>query len=167
MILSSVLLTIIIAGALTFASISLMHPSSTRSRDRHFLAEAALVSQAASPVFVGTEHPVPVDPTSMQMTSAKHESSNLATTPTSRPSVVSGKNSRREVEPLSKEARERLERGRGAAERQRAHVEHLYQKHLIPEEAYKEGQAEYQREIAEYEEQIAKYRTAGAQERSN
>ena len=125
------------------------------------------MSQAASPVFVGTEHPVPVDPTSMQMTSAKHESSNPATAPTPRPSVVSGKNSRREVEPLSKEARGKLERAREAAELERAHVEYLYQKHRIPEEAYKEGQAEYQREIAEYEEQIAKYRTAGAQERSN
>ena len=125
------------------------------------------MSQTASPVFVGTENPVPVDPTSLQTTSAKPESSNPATAPTPRPSVVSGKNARREVEPLSKEARERLERGRNTAERQRAHVEYLYQKHLIPEEAYKEGQAEYQQEIAEYEEQIAKYRTAGAQERSN
>jgi len=164
--LSSVLLTIIIAGALAFASVSLMHPSSTRSRDRHFLAEAASVSQIASPVFVGTEHPVPVDPTSLQTTSAKQESSNPATAPTPEPSAASGKNAQREVGPLSKEAREKLERGRQAAERERAHVEYLYQKHLISEEAYKEGQAEYLQEIATYEDQIAKYRSAGAQRRA-
>jgi hypothetical protein len=168
MILSSVLLTIIIAGALTFASVSLMHPSSTRSKKGPaLLEEAASLSQTASPVFVGTEHPVRVDPTSLQTTSAKHEWSNPVTAPTPQPSVVVGKNARREVEPLSKEAREKLERGREAAERERAHVEYLYQKHLISEEAYKKGQAEYQQEIAKYEDQIAKYRSAGAQERSN
>jgi hypothetical protein len=143
LILPSVVLTIIIAGALTFASVGLMHPSSTRSRDPHFLTEAASVSQTTSPVFVGTEHPVAIDPTSPQTTSAKHESSSPATAPTPQPSVIFGKNSRREVEPLSKEAREKLERAREAAERERAHVEYLYQQHLIPEEAYKEGQAEY------------------------
>ena len=138
MILLSVLLTIIIAGALTFASVSLMHPSSTRSKKGPaLLAEAASASQTTSPLFVGTEHPVPVDPTSLQTTSAKHESSNPVTAPTPQPTVVFGKNSRREVEPLSKETREKLERAREAAERERAHVEYLYQKHLISEEAYK------------------------------
>jgi hypothetical protein len=168
MILSSVLLTIIIAGALTFASLGLMHPSSSRSKKGPaLLAEAASVSQKTSPVFVGAEHPVPVDPTSLQTTSAKPESSNPVTAPTPQPSVVFGKNSRPEVEALSKEDREKLERAREAAERERAYVEYLYQKHLIPEEAYKKGQAEYQQEIAEYEDQIAKYRSAGAQEESN
>ena len=116
------------------------------------------MSQTASPVFVGTENPVPVDPTSLQTTSAKHESSTPVTTPTPQPSIVFGENSRREVEPLSKEAREELGPAREAAERERAHLEYLYQKHLIPEEAYKEGQAEYQQEIAKYEDQIPKYR---------
>ena len=163
MILSSVLLTIIIAGALTFASVSLMHPSSARSKKgRAPLAEAASVSQAASPVFVGTEHPVPVDPTSLQTIFAKHESSNPVTAPTPQPSVAVDKNSRREVEPLSKESREKLEWAREAAERERAYVEYLYQKHLISEEAYEKGQTEYQEEIAKYEDQIAKYRRADA-----
>jgi len=157
----SVLLTVIIAGALAFASVSLMHPISTRSSKKGppLLGKAASVSQTTSPVFVGTEHPVPVDPTSLQTTSAKHESSNPVTAPTPQPSVVFGENSRREVEPLSKEAREKLEWAREAAERQRAYVEYLYQKHLIPEEVYKESQAEYQQEIAKYEDQIAKYRS--------
>ena len=163
MILSSVLITIILAGGLTFASVSLMHPSSRRSqKGPASLAEAASVSRTTSPVFVGTEHPVPVDPTSLQTTSAKHESSNPVTAPTPQPSVVFGNNSRREVEPLSKESPEKLEWAREAAERERAYVEYLYQKHLISEEAYKEGQAEYQQEIAKYEDQIAKYRRAGA-----
>jgi hypothetical protein len=162
MILSGVLLTIVIAAALTYASVSLMHTSSTRSKKGPaLLAEAASLSQTASPVFVGTEHPVPVDPTSLQTTSAKHESSNPMTAPTPQPSVVFGKNAWREVEPLSKEAREKLEWGREAAERQRAYVEYLYQRHLISEGTYKKGQAEYQQEITKYEDQIAKYRSAG------
>ena len=167
MILSAVLLTIVIAAALTYASVSLMHPSSTRSKKGPaLLAEAASVSQTASPVFVGTEHPVPVDPTSLQTTSAKHESSNPVAAPTPQPSVVFEKNVQREVEPLSKEAREKLERGREVAERERAYVEYLYQNHLISEEGYQKGQAEYQQEIAKYEDQIAKYRSAGAQRRA-
>src|SRR5215469_10339194 len=107
MILSSVLLTIVIAAALTYALVTLMHPSSTRSKKGPaLLAEAASMSQTASPVFVGTDHPVPVDPISLQTTSAKHESSNPVTAPTPEPSVVFEKNARREVEPLSREARE-------------------------------------------------------------
>ena len=160
MILSSVLLTIIIAGALTFASVTLMHPSGTRSKKgRALLAEAASVSQAASPEFVGTEHPVPVDPTSLQTIFAKHKSSNPVIAPTPQPSVAVEKNSRREVEPPSKAAREKVERAREEAERERAHVENLYQKHLISQEAYNRGQAEYQYEMAKYQDQIAKYRS--------
>ena len=168
MILSSVLLTTTIAGALTLvASVSMMHPSSRRSKKGPApVAEAASVSQTASPVFVGTDHPVPVDPTSLQTTSAKHELSNPVAAPTPQPSVVFEKNAQREVEPLSKEAREKLEWGREVAERERAYVEYLYQKHLISEEAYQKGQAEYQQEIAKYEDQIAKYRSAGAQRRA-
>ena len=134
MILSSVLL-IIIAGALTFASVSLMQSRSTRLKKGGAVPGAASASPTASPVFVGTEHPVPVDPTVE-------------------------KNARREVESLSKAAREKLERARMEAERDRAHVEYLYQKRLISEEAYKKGQAGYQQEIAKYEDQIANYRRA-------
>jgi hypothetical protein len=169
MILSGVLLTTIVAGALTFASVNRTHPSSTRSKKGPaLLAEAASLSQTASPVFVGTEHPVPADPTSLQTTSAKHESSNPVTATTPQLSLVFGQNARREVDPFSKEAREKLEWARDAAERERAHVEFLYHKHLISEETYKKGQAVYQQEIAKYADQIARYRSAGAaQELSN
>ena len=154
MILSSVLLTIIIAGPLTFAWVSLMHLSSTRSKKQAPLAEAA-----SSPVFVGTEHPVPIDPTSLRTIFAKHKSSNPVTAPTPQPSVAVETNSRRDVEPPSRAAREKVERAREEAERERAHVENLYQKHLISQDAYKMGQAEYQYEMAKYQDQIAKYRS--------
>jgi hypothetical protein len=50
-----------------------------------------------------------------------------------------------------------VEQAREEAERDREHVEDLYQKHLISAEAYKKSQAEYQHEMAKYQDQIAKY----------
>jgi hypothetical protein len=151
MFLSSVLLTIIIAGTLIFASLSLIHWIRARSTKG-----PAPLSEA---VFVGTEHPVPVKPTPLQTTSAKRKSPNPVTAPAPQTSVAVGRKSRREVEPSSKSAREKVELAREEAEQEREHVEDLYQKDLISEEAYKKGQAEYQREIAKYQDQIAKYRS--------
>ena len=108
-----------------------MHSRSARLKKGGAVPGTASLSS----VFVGTEHPVPASPTIE-------------------------KHARREVESLSKAGREKLEQVRKAAEREREHVEYLYQKHLISEEAYKKGQAGYEQEIAKYRDQIAKYRSA-------
>ena len=54
----------------------------------------------------------------------------------------------REQESQSEAARERTEQAREEAEQKRARVEDLYQRHLISEEAYKKGLAEYERAMA-------------------
>jgi hypothetical protein len=148
-ILASVLLTVIIAG-LTCVSLSLIHSTSTRMGP---------ASPTASPVYVGTEHPVASDATSLQTPSAERKSPNPVTAPAPQ-AVVVEKNSRREVEPSPKAARENVEQAREEAERAREHIEDLYQERLISTEAYKKGQAEYQHEMAKYQDQMAKYRSA-------
>jgi hypothetical protein len=162
MILSSILLTFIIAGALTFAAVRLLHSKSTGSKEG---MPSEVVS--ASPVMVGTDHPVPANPTPTPTTSAKHKSPNPVTAPAPRPSAVVENDSRRELEPPSEAVREKAEQARDEAERKRAHVEDLFQNHLISEDAYKKGQAEYQREIAKYQDHIGKYHRTVTGEQSD
>jgi hypothetical protein len=52
--------------------------------------------------------------------------------------------------PPSEPTRKTLERRRAEAERQRARLEKLYQKHLISSEAYKKGEEKYKTEIEKY-----------------
>ena len=90
MILSGVLLTIVIAAALTYASVSLMHTSSTRSKKGPaLLAEAASVSQIESPVFVGTDHPVPVNSPQQLADISKYKAPNPPATPYKAPNPPS------------------------------------------------------------------------------
>jgi hypothetical protein len=162
MILSSILLTFIIAGALTFAAVSLLHSKSTGSKEG---MPSEVVS--ASPVMVGTDHPVPANPTPTSTTSAKHKSPNSVTAPAPQRSAVVENDSRRELEPPSEAGREKAEQARDEAELKRAHVEDLFQKHLISEDAYKKGQVEYQREIAKYQDHIEKYHRTVTGDRSD
>ena len=150
-----VLFTFVIAVALTFSAVRFSHSRSVGSIELAALLRGIVsASPTAPPVMVGTEHPVPVNPTPVLTTSKKHGLPKPVTTPASE---VVENDSRREVESPSKSVRERAEQRREEAEQMRARVEHLYQKHLISEAAYKTGQAEYQREICKYEHQIAKY----------
>jgi hypothetical protein len=52
--------------------------------------------------------------------------------------------------PPSEPTRKSLERRRAEAERERARLEKLYQKHLISSEAYKKGEEKYKSEIEKY-----------------
>jgi hypothetical protein len=160
-ILLSVLFTFVIAVALTFSAVKLLHSKSVGSIELGALLRGIVsASQTAPPVMVGTEHPVPVTPTPVPTTSKKHRLPKPITTPAPEVSEVVENDSGREGESPSESVREKAEQGREEAEHTRARVEDLYQKHLISEEAYKIGQAEYQREIGKYEHQIAKYHSA-------
>ena len=72
---------------------------------------------------------------------------------------LSDNSSRQEAESPAGLVREKAEQAREKAERLRARVEDLYQSRRISETAYKEGQAEYQRELTEYEDRMAKLRS--------
>jgi hypothetical protein len=160
-ILLSVLFLSVIMAALTLSAVRLLHSRSAGSMEWAALLQGIVsASPTASPVFVGTEHPVPVNPAPVRTTSAKHRSPNPVTTRTRQVSEVVKNDSGREVESPPESVREKAEQGREEAEQMRARAEDLYQKHLISEEAYKRDEAEYQREIAKYEHQIAKYHNA-------
>jgi len=160
-VLLSVLITFVMAVALTFSVVRLLHSRSTGSMQLAALLRGIVsASPTAPPVMVGTEHPVPVSPTPGLMTSKKDRLPKPLTTPAPEVSDVVKNDSGREVESPSESVREKAEQRRGEAEQMRARVEDRYQKHLISEEAYKRGQAEYQSKIAIYEHQIAKYHSA-------
>jgi hypothetical protein len=153
-ILLSFLFSFVIAVALTFSAVRFLHSRSVGSIDMGALLRGFVAaSPTAPPVMVGTEHPVPVNPTPVPTTSKKHGLPKAVTTPASE---VVENDSEREVESPSESVREKAEQGREEAEQMRARVEHLYQKHLISKEAYKTSQAEYQREIDKYAHQIAR-----------
>ncbi|MBV8351778.1 MAG: hypothetical protein JOZ21_05840 [Verrucomicrobia bacterium] len=160
-VLLSVLITFVVAVALTFSVVRLLHSTSVGSIELAALLRGIVsASPTAPPVMVGTEHPVPVSPTPGLTTSKRHELPKPLTTPAPEVSDVVENDSGREAESPSESVREKAEQGREEAEQMRARVENLYQKHQISEEAYKRGQAEYQRELAKYEHQIAKYHSA-------
>jgi hypothetical protein len=149
LILLTILLSSIIAGALTFAAISLLCSKSTSSKEGR-----------TSPPIVGTDHPVPANPPSPPATSSKYQSRNTMTTPVPQPSAVVEKDSGAEANSPRESMREKAEHARDEAERRRAHAEDLYQSHLISAEAYRKAQAEYQREMLKYQNQLAEYHRA-------
>lgn len=109
---------------------------------------------------VGTDHPVAVNPTPVPTAAITHRS---PASPTPQPSAVVEKDSQPEAESPEENARGKLEEAREAAEREREHVEDLYQRHLISEDAYAKAQAEYHHQMATYQAQIGKYLTPAPQ----
>ncbi len=117
-------------------------------------------SPATSPPIVGADHPVAVNPTPVPTAAITHRS---PASPKPQPSAVVEKDSQPEAESPEGNARGKLEETREAAEREREHIEDLYQRHLISEDAYAKGQAEYHHQMATYQAQIGKYLTPAPQ----
>jgi hypothetical protein len=162
-ILLGVLPAFILGGALTFAAVNLLRSKGAGAQDGTTPAQKAVsASSTASPVMVGTDHPVPVNPTPLPTISAGDKSSNPATAPVPQESAVAEHDFGREQESQSEAAREKTEQAREEAEQKRARVEDLYRRHLTSEEAYKKGLAEYERAMAKYKDQIEKYRSAAS-----
>lgn len=149
LILLAIVLTSIIAGAFTFAAVSLLRSKSTSSKEGK-----------TWPAVVGTDHPVPVNSPSPPATSPKYESRNPMTTPVPQHSAVVEKDSGTEADSPWESVREKAEQARDEAERRRANAEHLYRRHRISAEAYRMAQAEYQREMQKYQNQLAEYHRA-------
>jgi hypothetical protein len=159
-ILLGVLPAFILGGALTFSAVNLLHSKGAGAQEGTAPPQKAVsTTSTASPVMVGTDHPVPVNPTPPLTISAGDKSPNPVTAPVPQALAVAEHDSGREQESQSKAGREKTEQAREEAEQKRARVEHLYQRHLISEEAYKKGLAEYERAMAKYKDQIEKYRS--------
>ena len=143
----AVLLTSIVASALTFAAISLLGSKSASSKEA-----------STPPAIVGTDHPVPASPPLPSATSPEYKSQNPMTTPVPQPSAVVEKDSGAEADSPRESMREKAEQARDEAERKRAHAEDLYQSRVISAEAYRKAQAEYQQEMLKYRNQLTEYR---------
>jgi hypothetical protein len=181
-VLSGVLFTSVIAGAVTFSTLKLLQSKSATSTAAGPPKEVVSTSSKASPMIVGTDHPVPVSPPLQLAASPKLNVSKPPPTPVPQASALvenasrhqpespsdnpsrhgaeslADNASRYETESPAELVRERAEQARESAERLRARVEDLYQAHRISETAYKQGQAEYQHQLAKYEDQIARLR---------
>lgn len=162
-----VLSGIIMAEVLALAVVIPLYLKSTAAKHNPApVADVAAAQPAASanptmsPAIVGTDHPIAVNPTPTPTAAITHRS---PTSPTPQPSAVVEKDSQSEAESPEENAREKLEEAREAAERERDRVEDLYQRHLISEEAYTKGQAEYHHQMATYQAQIGKYLTPAPQ----
>jgi type IV secretory pathway VirB10-like protein len=159
MVLWGVLFTSVIAGALTLSTLKLLQTriaKPTAGASPQGMVSAGL---AGSPEIVGTENPVPVNPTP-ELTPTPKNRTQSPTTPAPQVSNLAQNDSQLEPQSPRESVRAKAEQSREKAERMRARVEDLYQRRQISEEAYRKGQAEYQKELAKYEDQIAKYRGA-------
>jgi hypothetical protein len=145
MVLWGVFFTSVFAGALTLSTLKLWQTRFAKPPAGGASQGAVSAALAASPEMVGTENPVPANPTA---------------TPAPEVSNLAQNDSQLEPQPPREVVRAKAEQVRKKAERLRARVEGLYQGHRISEAAYRKGQAEYQQELAKYENQIAKYHAA-------
>ncbi|HEY4815115.1 MAG TPA: hypothetical protein VIH58_10585 [Chthoniobacterales bacterium] len=158
---SGIVFTSVIAGALTISMLKLLPSKSAGSREGALpqAVVSANSTASASPAIVGTDHPVPVNPSLQVAASPKHKTPNPPSTPAPQVSALAENDSRYNAESPSELTRAKAEQARDQAERTRARVESLYQEHRISEAAYKQAQAEYQHELAKYGNQIARYRS--------
>ena len=147
-ILAGVLLALIAAGALSFAAVALLKNARLKHQGN---AAVASPSPTASGAVAGTVNPVPTTVSSppAPIVSATPASSQ-STTPILRSTAsVSGLVPQEAKTPLEM-TRKTAEQRRLEAERKRAHLEALYRNHQISDDAYKQGQEQYQAEMAKY-----------------
>ena len=157
-----VLLALIMVAALSFAAVAFLKNARTRHQ-----GAAASPSATASPLVAGTLNPVPTTISSprvpvvsatpasspsagrIPLVSATPASSPSAA-PISRPSPLVGNEVPPEAKTPSEPGRKSAEQRRREAERKRARLEAQHKNHQISDEAYKQGQEEYQAEMAKY-----------------
>jgi hypothetical protein len=116
-ILLGVLPAFIFVGVMTFAAISLLRSKGAGAQEGTPPPQKAVsANSTASPVMVGTDHPVPVNPTPPLTISAGDKSPNPATAPVPQALAVAEHDSGREQESQSEVAREKTEQAREEAE---------------------------------------------------
>jgi hypothetical protein len=160
MVLWGVLLTSVIAGALTLSTLKLLQTRIAKPAAGAPPQGVVSAGLAGSPEIVGTENPIPVNPTPELTPTPKNRTQSPTTTPAPQVSNLAQNDSQLDPQSPREFVLAKAEQARERAERMRARVEGLYQRRQISEEAYRKGQAEYQEELAKYQDQIAKYRGA-------
>jgi cytoskeletal protein RodZ len=168
-ILGGILVAFVAIGALGVVAVKALQNARSK-HDGH--TQVASANASASPVIVGSQNPVVANTSPSAAISAKP--SPVATTPVvaakPSPSVVAtpvplnlpvrqptplvSNDAPREKKPPSEAIRRTAEQTRRDAERKRTHLEEMYKKHLISDEAYKKGQDEYKNELGKYRSQV-------------
>jgi hypothetical protein len=146
MILPGVLLALIMAAALGFAAVALLK----NARLKH-QAHAPAASPSPTALIAGSVNPVPttIHTTPVPLISATPMPA-VSATPVLRATAVVKARDPEEAKTPSEITRKSAEQRRREAERKRARLEIQYKNHQISDEAYKQGQQEYQAEMAKY-----------------
>jgi hypothetical protein len=163
-ILAGFLVAVVAIGALGVAAVNVIQ--NVRSKHAGH-TQVASANASASPVIVGSQNPVvattaPAPAISSKPTpvvAAKPSPSVVATpvplnSPVRQPTPLVSNDTPREKKPPSEAIRKNAEQARRDAERKRTHLEEMYKKHLISDEAYKKGQDEYQNELGKYRSRV-------------
>jgi hypothetical protein len=145
-VLAGVLLALIVAAALSFAAVTFLKNARMKRQE-----PAPVASPSATALVAGTVNPVPTSISSppVRLVSATPAPSPSAT-PILRPTAVVKERVPQAVKAPSEGDRKSAEQRRREAERKRTHLEALYKNHQISDQAYKQGQEEYQAELAKY-----------------
>jgi hypothetical protein len=151
-ILAGVCLALIMLGALSFAAFTLVKNARLKHQGQ---AAVASPSPTASALLAGTVNPVATSMASPRVASVSATPTPIATptvsaTPVLRPTALVANDRPREASTPSENSRKTAEQRRREAERKRAKLEAQYKDHQISEEAYKQGQQDYQAEMAKY-----------------
>jgi hypothetical protein len=161
-ILTGVLLALIMAAALGFAAVALLK----NARMKH-QGHVPSPSPSATALVAGTVNPVPTTLASSPAPSisarplpsisarpapsiSTRPAPSLSATPVLRPTAAVKDRAPQEAKTPLEAARKSAEQRRREAERKRARLEAQYRNHQISEEAYKQGQQEYQAAMAKY-----------------
>jgi hypothetical protein len=168
-ILGGIFVALVVIGALSVSAVKVLQ----NVRSKHG-GHTQVASANASPIIVGSQNPViattapspaiSARPSPSVVTSpvvaAKPSPSVVATPvplnlPVRQPTPLVSNDAPREKKPPSESIRKNAEQARRDAERKRAHLEDMYKKHLISDEAYKKGQDEYQNELGKYRSRVS------------
>jgi hypothetical protein len=149
-VLAGVCLALIMVGALSFTTFTLMKNARLKHQGQ---APGASPSATASALLAGSVNPVPTSMASPRVAVVSATPSPLpspSATPVSRPTAVVTSGTPQEAKTPSEVSRKTAEQRRREAERKRARLEAQHKNHEISDEAYKKGQQEYQAELAKY-----------------
>ena len=147
-VLPGVLLALIMVAALSFAAVAFLK----NARMKHQVAvSAASPGATASALVAGTVNPVPTTISSPRVPVVPATlASSPSAAPISRPTALVKDAASQEAKTPSETDRKTAEQKRRDAERKRARLEARYKDHQISDEAFRQGQQEYQAEMAKY-----------------
>jgi cytoskeletal protein RodZ len=169
-ILAGILVAVVAIGALGVAAVKVLQNVHSKHGGHTQVGSA---NASASPVIVGSQNPVVATTAPSPAISARPSPSVVTTpvvadkpspsvvatpvpvnSPVRQPTPLVSNDAPREKKTPSEAVRKYAEQARRDAERKRAHLEEMYKKHLISDEAYKKGQDEYQNELGKYRSRV-------------